>query len=52
MTREHIAREKVVSNRAENCGWITIHDRAQFEALIRLALNTEVEAGGPYPDET
>lgn len=34
--------------RSVNCGWITVHNEQSFLANLRIALDTEVEAGGPY----
>jgi hypothetical protein len=46
-SREKCDRAELIVSRAENC-WITVHDREQLVRNIRLALDTEVEAGGPY----
>jgi hypothetical protein len=49
--REPCDRASLVVKRAENCGWlkfISPHGRDQLLATIRIALDTEVEAGGPY----
>lgn len=43
-------RADIVMQRAVNCGWITVHDKKQFLANLRIALDTEVRAGGPYLD--
>ena len=47
---ERVACDRVetVINRCENMGWVTVYDRAPLAATLRLALDTEVEAGGPY----
>ncbi|MCH7605378.1 hypothetical protein IID24_05315 [Patescibacteria group bacterium] len=41
-------RAKITVQRAINCGWITLHSQEQLEKTIRIALDMEVEAGGPY----
>lgn len=46
-----VDRAAICVQRAINCGWITIHGPnggQQLLATIRLALDTEVQAGGPY----
>lgn len=48
MDRERCDRADIVIKRAVNCGWITLHNEQQLHATIRIALDTEVEAGGPY----
>lgn len=50
--RELCDRAETTIQRALNCGWIAITsptDREQLHATIRIALNMEVEADGPYP---
>lgn len=46
--RESCDRADTIIKRSENCHWITVHDRQQLHANLRIALDTEVEAGGPY----
>lgn len=46
--REPCDRTAIVIDRSINCGWITVANREQLKATLRLALDTEVEAGGPY----
>jgi hypothetical protein len=46
--RETCDRVDTIVGRCVNCGWITVHNEQQFRATLRIALNTEVEAGGPY----
>jgi hypothetical protein len=46
--REACDRTETIIERALNCHWITVLDRAQLKATLRIALDTEVEAGGPY----
>jgi hypothetical protein len=41
-------RAEVLIQRAVNCGWITVHDRRQLKANLRVALDQEVRSGGPY----
>lgn len=48
--REACDRTEIIINRALNCNWITVNDREQLKATLRIALNTEVAAGGPYLD--
>lgn len=53
--RKMCDRADLAIQRALNCNWITFNTstaRAQFHATLRIALNMEVEAGGPYPVET
>lgn len=47
-SKEMCDRAETIIARAVNCHWITVHDRAQLKANLRIALDTEVEAGGPY----
>lgn len=47
-SREARDRTETIIERALNCHWITVTDRAQFQATLRIALDTEVAAGGPY----
>jgi hypothetical protein len=49
---EMVDRAEIVIQRAVNCGWITVQNREQLKATIRIALDTEVRAGGPYPDKS
>jgi len=54
VAREHCDRADISIRRALNCGWITIPNelcRQQLYATLRIALDMEVEAGGPYPVE-
>jgi hypothetical protein len=46
--QEPCDRTETITRRSENCHWITVHDEKQFRANMRIALDTEVEAGGPY----
>lgn len=46
-TDKQCDRAEITINRAVNCGWITVHNREQLKTTIRIALDTEVEAGGP-----
>jgi hypothetical protein len=51
-TREFCDRADIAIDRALNCGWIsflTPTARASLHATLRIALDMEVEAGGPYP---
>jgi hypothetical protein len=41
-------RAEILIRRALNCGWITVQDRDQLKANIRVALDQEVRSGGPY----
>lgn len=45
-------RTELVIGRAVAQGWITVHNHEQLKATIRVALDTEVRAGGPYLDKT
>lgn len=47
-----INRADIVIRRALNCGWINpdTTNIDQLKSAIRLALDIEVRAGGPYPD--
>jgi hypothetical protein len=50
--RELCDRAEIAIERAFNCGWITFNTptaRASLHATLRIALDMEVEAGGPYP---
>ncbi len=46
-------RAEVVVKRAIDCGWLEEYstDIPQLQATIRIALDTEVRAGGPWLDE-
>jgi len=46
--KEICDRAEITVHRAVNCGWITAHNRYQLKRTIRIALDMEVEAGGPY----
>ena len=46
--QEPCDRADLIMRRSLNCGWITVLDEKQFLSNLRLALDTEVEAGGPY----
>jgi hypothetical protein len=51
-TREFCDRADIVIDRALNCNWISFNTptaRASLHATLRIALDMEVEAGGPYP---
>lgn len=48
--REACDRTEIIINRALNCNWLTVNDHEQFKATLRIALDTEVAAGGPYLD--
>ncbi len=47
-------RAELVVKRAINCGWIEEYstDIPQLQGTIRIALDTEVRAGGPYLDRS
>lgn len=45
-------RAELVIQRAINCGWVTVHNFDELRANIRIALDTEVRAGGPYLDKS
>lgn len=45
-------RAEIVIQRAVAQGWITVHNREQLRATLRIALDTEVRAGGPFPDRS
>jgi hypothetical protein len=45
-------RAEIIIQRAVNCGWIIVKNREQFKATLRIALDTEVRAGGPYLDNS
>jgi hypothetical protein len=50
--RELCDRAEIAIDRALNCGWIAFNSstaRASLHATLRIALDMEVEAGGPYP---
>lgn len=49
---EIVDRAELVVKRALNCGWVNPEttDIKQLKGTIRIALDTEVRAGGPYPD--
>lgn len=44
-------RAELVIQRAVSQGWITVHNRDDLKATLRIALDTEVRAGGPYLDK-
>jgi hypothetical protein len=44
-----VDRADLVIKRAANMHWITVHNEDQLKQTIRIALDMEVEAGGPYP---
>ena len=44
-------RAELVIMRAINQGWIVVNNHAALKATIRIALDTEVRAGGPFPDK-
>lgn len=46
--QEPVDRAEILIQRAVNCGWITVHDRDQLKANIRVALDQEVRSGGPF----
>jgi hypothetical protein len=51
-TREFCDRAEIAIDRALNCNWISFNSptaRASLHATLRIALDMEVEAGGPYP---
>jgi hypothetical protein len=48
MHDELVDRAEILIQRAINCGWITVHDREQLKRNIRVGLDQEVRAGGPY----
>ncbi len=43
-------RAMLLMERAVNMGWISVHNVQQFLANTRIALDTEVSAGGPFND--
>ena len=45
-------RAELVIMRALTQGWVTVHNREMLKATIRIALDTEVRAGGPRPDKS
>jgi hypothetical protein len=50
--RELCDRAEIAIDRALNCNWISFNSptaRASLHATLRIALDMEVEAGGPYP---
>jgi hypothetical protein len=50
--RELCDRADIAIDRALNCNWISFNSptaRASLHATLRIALDMEVEAGGPYP---
>jgi hypothetical protein len=50
--RELCDRADIAIERALNCNWISFISptaRASLHATLRIALDMEVEAGGPYP---
>lgn len=50
--RQTCDRAELAIQRALKQGWITFNTstaHAAFHATLRIALNMEVEAGGPYP---
>ena len=49
---ERCDRAELVIGRAVAQGWITVHNRAQLKATLRIALDTEVRAGGPFSDRS
>jgi hypothetical protein len=54
-SRTQCDRAELVIQRALSCGWITFNTsvaHSQFHATLRIALNMEVEARGPYPVES
>lgn len=48
--RESCDRTETIIERSLNCNWITVRDREQLKATLRIALDTEIRAGGPYLD--
>lgn len=49
--RPRCDRAEILVQRAVNCGWIQClgeHGRRQLQTTARIALDAEVEAGGPY----
>jgi hypothetical protein len=48
--KEIVDRAVILMERSVNCGWITVHNEKQFLDNARIALDTEVRAGGPYLD--
>jgi hypothetical protein len=48
VTAEPCDRAETIIQRAINCRWIEVLDHEQLRANFRIALDTEVAAGGPY----
>lgn len=46
--QEPCDRADIVMRRCVNCGHIKVLNEQQFLANLRIALDTEVEASGPY----
>lgn len=46
---ERCDRADLLVQRGLNCGWITKEHADTWRANIRIGLDMEVEAGGPYP---
>lgn len=46
--KEPCDRAGLLIQRATNMGWLTDKGKAEMQAHIRIGLDTEVEAGGPY----